>query len=144
MRLCTIGIPFFQHDGLAVGSGWTPFDYATADKLARTSFRDHAGRFVRIHPDDVGELTGFGLTLDNGRVVPIERESSAGRGLSAGGGEEKNEQRTAAGPKPAGEPKLAAGPQSLADPKPAAEPRPAAESKPAPKNDEQKSGGRPR
>jgi hypothetical protein len=78
MRLTTIGIEFFQHDGIAVGRGWSEFDYKSADKAARASFRDHVGRFVKIHPDDIGELAGAGLAFDDaGRIVEIKPASKA-------------------------------------------------------------------
>jgi len=75
MRLTTIGVNFFQHDGFAIGTGWHEFDYAEADKKARASFREHVGRFAKIHPEDVGELTKHGLALKDGRVVELKPES---------------------------------------------------------------------
>jgi hypothetical protein len=69
MRLTTIGVNFFQHDGFAVGTGWHEFDYSEADKKARASFREHVGRFAKIHPDDIGALAEFGLKLEGGRIV---------------------------------------------------------------------------
>lgn len=77
MRLTTIGIPFFQHDGLAAGTGWSEFDYKVADKRARASFREHVGRFVKIHPEDLGELAKVGLALEDGRIVDLKPESKA-------------------------------------------------------------------
>jgi hypothetical protein len=73
MRLTTIGVNFFQHDGIAVGTGWTEFDYAEVDKKARASFREHVGRFIKIHPDDLGELVELGLVLEGGRVRVVEK-----------------------------------------------------------------------
>lgn len=70
MRLTTIGIPCFQHDGLVVtGNTWSHFDYATADPKAQDAFRTYTGSHVRIHPEDVGELAGLGLALRAGRIV---------------------------------------------------------------------------
>ena len=77
LRLTTIGVRFFQHDGLAVGTGWHAFDYAEADKKAKASFREHVGRFVKIHPDDVGELGKLGLGLKDGRVVDLRPDGKA-------------------------------------------------------------------
>ena len=79
MRLTTIGIEFFQHDGLAVGRGWCEFDYAAADRKARAAMRDHVGRFVKIHPDDVAELGKLGLALKDGRIVELKPELKAER-----------------------------------------------------------------
>lgn len=75
MRLTTIGIDFFQHDGVTVGTGWSEFDYAAADANARGSLRAHVGRFVKIHPDDVDELAEFGLALEGGVIVEAEAEA---------------------------------------------------------------------
>ncbi len=77
MRLTTSGVNFFQHDGFTVGTGWHEFDYAAADKKAKASFRDHVGRFVKIHPEDVGELAKHGLALKDGRVVELKPEAKA-------------------------------------------------------------------
>lgn len=77
MRLTTIGIQFFQHDGLSVGVGWSEFDYKAADRKARASFRDHVGRFVKIHPDDLGELAKLGLALEGGRITEAKPEAKA-------------------------------------------------------------------
>lgn len=76
MRLTTINVEKFQHDGLVVDKGWTSFHYAKADALAQAAFREHVGRFVRIHPDDVCTLTKLGLALENGRVVEAKPEPS--------------------------------------------------------------------
>lgn len=76
MRLTTIGVPGFQHDGFSVGDGWSKFDYAVADTKAQAAFRAHVGRFVRIHPDDVGELAPLGLVLKNGRVVETKPKAN--------------------------------------------------------------------
>ena len=73
MRLTANGVTCFQHDGVSVGNGgWTEFDYKAADKRARASFRDHVGRFIRIHPDDLGELAKLGLALEDGRIVELK------------------------------------------------------------------------
>ena len=77
MRLTTIGVPFFQHDGLAVGTGWHEFDYSKADRKARESFREHVGRFVKLHPEDVGELGRLGLALKDGRIVELKPDGKA-------------------------------------------------------------------
>ena len=77
LRLTTIGIRFFQHDGLTVGDAWHEFDYAKADKKARQAFRDHVGRFVKIHPEDIPELAKLGLALKDGRVSELNPEGKA-------------------------------------------------------------------
>ena len=79
MRLTTIGVPFFQHDGVAVGAGWSEFDYGKADRKARESLREHVGRFVKIHPDDVAELARHGLGLENGRLVELRPADPRGK-----------------------------------------------------------------
>jgi len=75
MRLTTINVEKFQHDGLVVDKGWTLFNYAKAEPKAQQSFRDHVGRFVRIHPDDVGELVKLGLALDENRLVEVKPDA---------------------------------------------------------------------
>jgi hypothetical protein len=77
MRLTTIGIQFFQHDGVVVGAGWSEFDYAAADRKARESFREHYGRFFKVHPDDLGELADAGLAIEQGRVVEAKSRTRA-------------------------------------------------------------------
>jgi hypothetical protein len=61
MRICTIEVPKFQHEGLEAVSGWRQFDFAKAEKPAQQAFLDYVGQFVQIHPDDAGELAKLGL-----------------------------------------------------------------------------------
>lgn len=77
MRLTTIGIQRFQHDGVDVGTGWSTFDYVKADAKAQESLRAHVGRFIKIHPDDLGELAALGLALEAGRIVKAKPKAMA-------------------------------------------------------------------
>lgn len=77
MRVTTINVDKFQHDGLVADRGWTDFRYAKADAKAQESFCAHVGRFIRIHPEDVGELAGLGLTLDGDRIVEAPKPGPA-------------------------------------------------------------------
>jgi len=73
VRLNTIGIPAFRHEGLVLGRAWVEFDMlAVPESIAQTIVAYH-GKFLRTHPDDVGEWAKVGLRLtpDN-RLVPIE------------------------------------------------------------------------
>jgi hypothetical protein len=79
MRLTTIGVKLLKHDGLAAGEGWSEFDYKAADRKARASFREHVGRFVKIHPDDQAELGDLGLALDGGRIVEVKAKDGKAR-----------------------------------------------------------------
>ena len=64
MRLCTTkGIPRFRHDGLEVTDIWGDFDFAKAEKKTQDALLDHYGRYVQIHPEDVGGLSKLGLEL---------------------------------------------------------------------------------
>lgn len=64
MRICTTrGIPRFIHDGLEVTDIWQPFDFAKAKEKVQQALLDHVGRYVQIHPDDVGGLGKLGLEL---------------------------------------------------------------------------------
>lgn len=74
MRLTTIGIPGFQHDGFVVTDRWGEFDYCAASEKARAAFRTYVGHFVMIHPYDLGELAELGLALELGRIVEVARE----------------------------------------------------------------------
>ncbi len=69
MRVTALGVPYFQHDGVAVGAGWTAFDYDKAEGKARKAFCAYVGTFIRIHPEDVAELERHGLALEGGRIV---------------------------------------------------------------------------
>jgi hypothetical protein len=99
MRLTTINVEKFQHDGLVVDRGWTEFNFGEAGPLAQQAFRDHVGRFVRIHPDDVGELARIGLALEDGRIVDAKPEVKAGPRPEAGdtGATSKTEPTAASG-----------------------------------------------
>jgi hypothetical protein len=61
LRLCTIGVPRFMHEGLDVRGAWQEVDFAKAPKSARQVLVDFTGRTIQVHPDDVGELTKHGL-----------------------------------------------------------------------------------
>lgn len=61
IRLCTIGVPRFKHEGIEVAAVWREFNFAKAPKSARQALIDFAGRLVQIHPDDVPELAKNGL-----------------------------------------------------------------------------------
>jgi len=75
MRLTALGVARFQHDGVSVDTGWTRFDYAKADAKAQQAFRSHVGGFIKIHPDDVGELAGVGLAIEGGRIVELKAKA---------------------------------------------------------------------
>lgn len=77
MRLTALNVARFQHDGVSVGAGWAEFDYGKAEIKAQQAFRSHVGVFIRIHPDDIGELAGFGLALDAGRIVEVKAKARA-------------------------------------------------------------------
>ena len=77
MRVTALGVPYFQHDGVAVGTGWVEFDYAKADGKARKAFCAYVGTFIRIHPEDVVELEALGLALDGGRIVEPKTKAKA-------------------------------------------------------------------
>jgi hypothetical protein len=61
LRVCTIAVPRFCHDGLEVDGAWREFDFKKAPKSAQQAFLDYAGHFVQVHPDDLGELAKLGL-----------------------------------------------------------------------------------
>jgi hypothetical protein len=61
LRICTIIVPRFCHDGLEVDTAWREFDFKKAPKPAQQAFLDYAGQFVQVHPDDQGELAKLGL-----------------------------------------------------------------------------------
>lgn len=75
IRVCTIGVPRFCHDGLVVGSSWTELDVEGMHKATRAALVEHTGRFVQIHPDDHSKLGDLGLELKGGRLV--ERPATA-------------------------------------------------------------------
>lgn len=77
MRLTALGVARFQHEGVIVDAGWTELDYAKADARAQQAFRSHVGVFIKIHPDDVGELASVGLALDAGRIVEMKAKAKA-------------------------------------------------------------------
>lgn len=56
VRICTVGVPRFCHDGLVVDEAWRDFDFAKAAAPARKAFLEYFGQFVRVHPDDEAEL----------------------------------------------------------------------------------------
>lgn len=59
IRLCTIGVPRFLHDGLEAVDSWREFDVAKAAEPARKAFIEHTGRYVQVHPDDEVELSKY-------------------------------------------------------------------------------------
>jgi len=77
MRLTALGVARFQHEGVIVDAGWTELDYAKSDARAQHAFRSYVGVYIRIHPDDVGELAGVGLALDAGRIVEVKTRAKA-------------------------------------------------------------------
>jgi len=90
MRLTSKNVEKFQHDGLVVDTGWSEFNYAKADAKAQESFRDHVGRLVQIHPDDVAQLAELGLALgEGGRIVKAKLESPGAPESNGKAGEPK-------------------------------------------------------
>lgn len=73
VRVCTIGVPAFRHDGLVVGKGWTALELEELAPAARAALVEYAGRFVQIHPDDVGELAAIGLGVVGGKLVEVAK-----------------------------------------------------------------------
>ncbi len=71
VRICTIDVRTFSHHGLVVGEGWTAVD-KDMPELARAALRDHYGRFVRVHPEDVSNLAELGLTLKDGKLLDVK------------------------------------------------------------------------
>jgi hypothetical protein len=61
IRICTIGVPRFVHDGFEAVSAWREFDFAKASEAAQQAFLDYHGQFVQVHPDDGAELARAGL-----------------------------------------------------------------------------------
>lgn len=77
VRICTIVVPRFVHDGLEVVGAWRPVDLAKLTKPARQALIDYVGVFVQVHPEDVSELAKAGLEFFAGangkrrlRVIP--------------------------------------------------------------------------
>jgi hypothetical protein len=82
VRICTIEVPRFVHDGLEVVEAWRPVDIAKLAKPARQTLVDYTGRFIQIHPEDLGELAKVGLEIvqvGEGRKVlrPIAAKAAA-------------------------------------------------------------------
>jgi hypothetical protein len=65
IRICTIGVPRFMHGGLEVGIRWAAV--ATFTESQRATLRDYHGRFIRVHPEDRGQLAEIGLRFETER-----------------------------------------------------------------------------
>lgn len=72
IRMTALGVERFCHDGLVVDRGWAELDLATAPPAVRACFVEYTGRFIQIHPDDLGKLAELGLALEGGRLRPLE------------------------------------------------------------------------
>lgn len=88
MRLCTIGVPRFVHDGLEVSERWADLEVGRLAPPALQALVDHAGRFVQVHPDDEQQLAEHGLEAYTESVTgrrrvrklePTERKAGNGR-----------------------------------------------------------------
>lgn len=78
IRIATLGVPLFQHDGLVVNESWTPFDPDTAAAAARKAFVTYVGRFVQVHPADVAALEQHNMRLEGGRIVDAAAQPKKG------------------------------------------------------------------
>jgi len=67
IRLASAG-PLFKHggkNGFDLNRTWSKFESLTTEQ--RTILRDRHGRWIRIHPDDRGELEKLGLKFVGGQ-----------------------------------------------------------------------------
>lgn len=53
----------FRDGGLVVGSRWTDLPAQLTDRQ-RGALRDHHGRFIGVHPEDLTELAELGLKFE--------------------------------------------------------------------------------
>jgi hypothetical protein len=77
VRLCTINVKLFQHDGLRVGSSWGPLELDGIAPETRAALITFTGRLIRVHPDDVAALRSIGLDLVGGKVVEAAKAKPA-------------------------------------------------------------------
>lgn len=70
IRISTIDVPRFIDGGLDVGQSWTRIEMSDEQRAALVA---HVGRFVQIHPDDVGALSEFGLELVDGKLLEAKK-----------------------------------------------------------------------
>lgn len=78
VRLATVGVPQFRHASISVGAGWSVCRIAEDDTDSIACLRNYVGRFLRIHPDDAGELAKVGLALRDGTVVEQSEPAEEG------------------------------------------------------------------
>lgn len=88
LRICALSVPAFMHGGLEVNERWSAFP-ADATERQLAALRDYHGRFIRIHPDDRGEVEKLGLAFVDehspltdmkkrgGETAPIEPKPDA-------------------------------------------------------------------
>lgn len=74
IRITALGVPVFKTKLLAVGVNWTELP-KVVDPALRAELVDYAGRFIRIHPEDVGNLGELGLELVDGKLVEAAKKS---------------------------------------------------------------------
>lgn len=77
VRICALSVPFFYDGGIEAGAGWSalPCDL-TADQ--RAVLLEQVGSLIQIHPEDVENLSEYGLKLVGGRLrEAIEADGEA-------------------------------------------------------------------
>lgn len=85
LRICTLGVPLFRHGGLDVGEAWSDLDLKKLDKKQIASLRTFVGRFIQIHPADVGNVSAIGLVLtEEGALVEVPQKSTPKTDASKG------------------------------------------------------------
>jgi hypothetical protein len=89
VRINAIPASGFRHGGLAVGKAWTPVEKLTKEQ--RAALRDFHGRFIRIHPHDVGKLGELGLAFKDAKSPLGDATAKSNTQHNASKGEEKKE-----------------------------------------------------
>ncbi len=79
IRLCSLGVRAFVHDGIDVNERWSAIDGKRLTDKQRATLRDFAGRLIRIHPEDAQAAeVAVGLKLNReGAFIKAEPDAPA-------------------------------------------------------------------
>lgn len=77
VRICAFSVPRFYDGGIEVGTGWISLPKSLKPEQ-RASLIEHVGRFVQVHPEDVTNLSEYGLALVDGKISEVKTTKKTG------------------------------------------------------------------
>ncbi len=93
VRIATLGVPLFRLHDLEINEQWLEVEELAPKQ--RASFLTYAGKYVRVHPEDLEKLGALGLVAETAPAIdsngkPTGKFAATGRVLEKKNSNPKN------------------------------------------------------